>query len=60
MTSDATFPPGFRPAAMPADARSQPIDSKVLLAGRQELNIRHGGDAYVLRVTKNGKLLLTK
>jgi len=60
MTSDVPSPPGFRPAAMPADARSQPIDSKVLLAGRQELNIRHGGDAYVLRVTKNGKLLLTK
>jgi hemin uptake protein HemP len=58
MTTETTSPPIQRPASAPADLRA--IDSKVLLAGRQELSILHGGEAYLLRVTKNGKLLLTK
>jgi hemin uptake protein HemP len=48
------------PSETAATAPRDPIDSAVLLDGRQELNIRHGGESYVLRVTKNGKLLLTK
>ncbi|MBL8831756.1 MAG: hemin uptake protein HemP [Rhodospirillales bacterium] len=58
MTTETTSPSGVRPAQPPADIRA--IDSKVLLAGRQELSILHCGEAYLLRVTKNGKLLLTK
>ncbi len=58
MTTETSSPPVSRPATVPADARA--IDSKVLLAGRQELSILHCGEAYLLRVTKNGKLLLTK
>jgi hemin uptake protein HemP len=54
MTNDTPSPP-VRPTPRPA-----PIDSRALFAGRTEVNIRHGGDDYVLRVTKNGKLLLTK
>lgn len=58
MTTETTSPPVSRSATAPADVRA--IDSKVLLAGRQELSILHCGEAYLLRVTKNGKLLLTK
>lgn len=31
-----------------------------LLHGERELLIRHGAEVYHLRVTKNGRLLLTK
>jgi hemin uptake protein HemP len=36
------------------------IDSFVLLAGRKEVQIRHGQEVYRLRVTRNGKLILNK
>ena len=36
------------------------IDSVQLFAGRKEVVIRHGGQVYRLRVTKNGKLILNK
>ena len=36
------------------------IDSAYLLAGRKEVQIRHGGEVYRLRVTRNGKLILNK
>ena len=35
-------------------------DSTALLAGQRELRIRHGSDAYRLRLTASGKLILTK
>ncbi|NDH63963.1 MAG: hemin uptake protein HemP [Alphaproteobacteria bacterium] len=36
------------------------VDSKTLMGGRRELIIRHGADAYRLRVTASNKLILTK
>ena len=36
------------------------IDSASLLADRKEIQIRHGGEVYRLRVTRNGKLILNK
>ncbi|MFW6155380.1 MAG: hemin uptake protein HemP [Planctomycetota bacterium] len=36
------------------------IDSAQLLANRKEIQIRHAGEVYRLRVTKNGKLILNK
>jgi hemin uptake protein HemP len=36
------------------------IDSLRLLQGRRELLIRHGGECYRLRHTRNDKLILTK
>ena len=36
------------------------IDSAQLLANRKEVQIRHAGEVYRLRVTKNGKLILNK
>lgn len=36
------------------------VDLDDLLRGERELIIRHGGQRYNLRLTSNGKLLLTK
>jgi hemin uptake protein HemP len=36
------------------------VDSLELFAGRRELIIRHGTDAYRLRITASNKLILTK
>jgi hemin uptake protein HemP len=35
------------------------VDSEVLLGQRRELVITHNGREYRLRVTQNGKLILT-
>jgi hemin uptake protein HemP len=35
------------------------VSSQVLLGGRRELVIVHNGREYRLRLTKNGKLILT-
>lgn len=35
-------------------------DSRRLLQGQREVVIRHGGECYRLRHTRNGKLILTK
>jgi hemin uptake protein HemP len=36
------------------------LSSRELLRDRGELRIEHGGELYCLRVTRNGKLILTK
>ena len=36
------------------------IDSRDLLHARNELLIRHAGECYRLRLTRNDKLILTK
>ncbi len=36
------------------------ITSEQLLLGGREIQIRHGSEIYVLRLTRNGKLILTK
>jgi hemin uptake protein HemP len=46
---------GERPIAGPREVR---LDE--LLQGDRELLIRHGDELYHLRITKNGRLLLTK
>lgn len=53
----------------PADAGPAPpavlrdgveVDSTRLLQGQREVRIRHGGECYRLRHTRNDKLILTK
>lgn len=44
------------PAALPI----RRISSQRLLAGERELVIQHMGSEYHLRLTRNGKLILTK
>jgi len=36
------------------------LSSHELLAGRRELVIMHSGELYLLKVTRKGKLILTK
>lgn len=36
------------------------IDAGELFAGRREVGIRHAGQVYRLRITRNGKLILNK
>lgn len=36
------------------------ISSEVLFAGRRELLIKHASESYRLRITNQGKLILTK
>jgi hemin uptake protein HemP len=36
------------------------VDSERLFSGRQEVAIRHDGQTYRLRITRNGKLILNK
>lgn len=39
---------------------SSVMSSAELLRGQQQLAIAHDGEVYLLRVTKQGKLILTK
>lgn len=47
-----------QPADRPSDATM--VESDELFAGRREIQIRHAGQVYRLRVTRNGKLILNK
>lgn len=54
----------IRPTSLPhtrQDNDSQPLrtSSEALLGSRRELVIEHKGREYRLRVTQNGKLILT-
>jgi len=40
--------------------RMDVVDSRDLFRGRHELQIRHEGEVYRLRVTRNGRLILNK
>lgn len=59
-----TYVPSRSPAratdAPAASAQSIEVDSAGLLRGQRELLIRHGGECYRLRHTRNDKLILTK
>jgi hemin uptake protein HemP len=45
----------------PADCGELPVvDSADLFRGATELRVRHRGDEYRLRITRQGKLILTK
>lgn len=48
-----------RPASSAAVDTGQ-VESHALLNGARELLIRHGGELYRLRHTRNDKLILTK
>lgn len=62
--------PSVRPPGVDALASAPPppeprlaateIDSQALLNGQREIVIRHGGECYRLRHTRNDKLILTK
>ena len=50
---------GSEPDGITIDA-PRILESRDLLAGRQEILIRHQGELYRLRLTRNDKLILNK
>lgn len=44
----------------PASSRQPNLSTATLFAKTQELFIEHQGEVYCLRLTRNGKLILTK
>ncbi len=56
-----TLPAPARPAAVAAAATAQAeFDSRELMRGGREVLIRHAGQVYRLRHTRNDKLILVK
>jgi hemin uptake protein HemP len=57
---------GDEPTGQPVPAASRQarplaaLDSAALLAGGDEVMIRHGAETYRLRVTRQNRLILTK
>jgi hemin uptake protein HemP len=48
------------PSAARASADTRPLDSQALFGAARELLIQHNGAVYRLRLTRAGKLILTK
>lgn len=55
----ADTPGRFQELSKPGSV-TRAITSEVLFAGKRELLIQHAGDSYRLRITNQGKLILTK
>lgn len=53
-----TGTPAIKP--LPAAKPAKRIAVSALLSGGREAVLLHGGDEYRLRLTSNGKLILTK
>ncbi len=54
-------PPSPEPAPPAEKTENRPrIDSKKILAGATTVEIEHAGQRYLLRVTRENKLILTK
>jgi hemin uptake protein HemP len=48
-----------KPVSSPIEPTPAKVQSDVLLGARRELVIMHNGREYRLRITQNGKLILT-
>jgi hemin uptake protein HemP len=59
MKEKMTNPPSGIPSTPSETARNR-YDSQTLFHGGQEILIEHAGHAYRLRITRQGKLILTK
>lgn len=44
----------------PVEGRPGSFDSRQLFGDRTEIDIRHAGETYRLRITRQGKLILNK
>ena len=56
----AAIPERRSDALDPGDLRIRTVASQDLLGTGRELRIRHQGESYTLRLTRLGKLILTK
>jgi hemin uptake protein HemP len=54
MSKPSSPPPGTRPTA------PRVVPSHALLGEQGKLQIEHQGERYLLRITRQGKLILTK
>ena len=52
--------PAIQETAAPQPTDRPCIDSRTLLRGTTALEIEHAGQRYVLRITRENKLILTK
>jgi hemin uptake protein HemP len=55
-----TQPAPVQPATAPPASPRLRVDSEQLLRGATTLEIDHAGQRYLLRVTRENKLILTK
>lgn len=53
-------PAPLQPTAAQGSAQRPRVDSELLLQGCATIEIDHGGQLYLLRVTRENKLILTK
>lgn len=58
--NDAGPQPGARGLPAAPSAGPPRVESRQLFAGGAEVLIAHGGEQYRLRITRQGKLILTK
>lgn len=55
-----TVTPPQQDDGRPAENEQASIDSVELFRGNREIVIRHNRDRYILRITRQGKLILNK
>lgn len=60
LTGNATYPPPAQTAGQKQPAAEKVIDSRELFRHGTTLQIEHAGQRYILRVTRENKLILTK
>lgn len=53
-------PASSKPAPEQADAESRVLSAHTLFQGARTLVIEYASERYVLRITRHGKLILTK
>ncbi|MDP3537242.1 MAG: hemin uptake protein HemP [Azonexus sp.] len=54
-------PKSNQPTPLPENPENRPrIDSEMILGGATAVEIDHAGQRYLLRVTRENKLILTK
>jgi hemin uptake protein HemP len=51
---------GREKIAVEAGSDGRVLDSQMLFGGAREIRISHNGESYLLRLTRLGKLILTK
>ena len=58
--TEHSVPSPAQPRVVPAPNTERVIDSRTLFGHAREVRIAHNGEQYSLRLTRLGKLILTK
>lgn len=59
MSANTVIPP-MPQTSSPAVPEARMVTTDALFQSARSLVIEHGGERYILRLTRNGKLILTK